>query len=196
MQAIELGSLPLADATGSVLKRSITAMQTLIDQAIGEVRSDATLSHARPFTLIDLIAIATASGQLRANALGCRFTVAAVDPQLGVHANYAGVLSALENLLQNAFKFTRAHTEVKLTAYAAGPRVLIDVSDHCGGLPGGDTHKIFIPFFQQNRDRSGVGLGLAMARRAIESDGGVLAVRDMPGVGCVFTISLPRHTLQ
>ena len=96
----------------------------------------------------------------------------------------------------NAFKFTREHTEVKLTAYAAGARVLIDVSDHCGGLPAGQVNKIFIPFFQQTSDKTGVGLGLSMARRAIEADGGELTVRDSPGVDCVFTISLPRHTLQ
>jgi signal transduction histidine kinase len=35
-----------------------------------------------------------------------------------------------------------------------------------------------------------------MARRAIEANGGELTVRDSPGVGCAFTISLPRHTLQ
>ena len=128
--------------------------------------------------------------------MGCSFTVAAVDPLLGLQANYALLLSALENLLQNAFKFTREHTEVKLTAYASGARVLIDVSDHCGGLPAGDVNKMFIPFFQQNSDKTGVGLGLSMARRAIEADGGELTVRDSPGVGCVFTISLPRHTLQ
>jgi signal transduction histidine kinase len=120
--------------------------------------------------------------------------VGEVDPLLGVRVNYALLLSALENLLQNGFKFTQEHTEVKLTAYAAGARVLIDVSDHCGGLPAGDVDKMFIPFFQQSRDKTGVGLGLLMARRAIEAEGGELTVRDLPGVGCVFTISLPRHT--
>ena len=172
-------------------------MGALIDQALGEVRSRATVSyHAGIFSLADLIAVAKASGELRANAGGCSFTVTPVDPLLGLHANYALLLSALENLLQNAFKFTREHTEVKLTAYASGARVLIDVSDHCGGLPAGDVNKMFIPFFQQSSDKTGVGLGLSMARRAIEADGGELTVRDSPGVGCVFTISLPRHTLQ
>jgi K+-sensing histidine kinase KdpD len=113
----------------------------------------------RNFSLADLVAVAKASGELRASAQGCTLTVAAVDPLLGLHANYALVLSALENLLQNAFKFTHDHTEVKLTAYAAGPRVLIDVSDHCGGLPAGNLDRMFIPFFQQSSDKTGVGLG-------------------------------------
>ena len=197
VRALELGNLSILGATGVLLKRSLEVMGPLIDRTLDEVRSRVTVPHyAGIFSLADLIADAKGSSGLRATASGCSFNVATVDPLLGLHANYALVLSALENLLQNAFKFTHANTEVKLTAYASGPRVLIDVSDHCGGLPPGDVRKMFIPFFQQNRDKSGVGLGLAMARRAIEAEGGELTVRNLPGVGCVFTISLPRHTLQ
>lgn len=197
MLAIELGSLSLSGATGVMLKRSMATMGTLIDHAMSEVRSRASVAqHAGIFALVDLVADAQGSGKLRAAERGCLFTVTAVDPELGTLANYALVLSALENLLQNAFKFTHEGTEVRLTVYAAGPRVLLDISDHCGGLPAGDVEKMFIPFFQQNSDKSGVGLGLGMARRAIEADGGELTVRDAPGVGCVFTIALPRHTLQ
>jgi len=196
VRALELGGLSLSGATGVVLKRSLAAMGSLIEQALSEVRSGATAAHnAGIVSVADLIAVAKASGELRADATGCRFTVAPVDPLLGLRANYALLLSALENLLQNGFKFTQPHTEVKLTAYASGARILIDVSDHCGGLPAGDVDKMFIPFFQQSSDKTGVGLGLAMARRAIEADGGELTVRDSPGVGCVFTISLPRHSL-
>ena len=197
MRAIELGSLPLSGATGVVLKRSMATMGALIDHALGEVRSRAVASQpSGTFALADLVAVAKSSGELRASEQGCTLTVSVVDPALGIHANYALVLSALENLLQNAFKFTHAGTEVKLTAYATGSHVLIDVSDQCGGLPSGDQEKMFVPFFQQNSDKTGIGLGLSMARRAIRADGGELNVRDVPGVGCVFTICLPRHTLQ
>jgi signal transduction histidine kinase len=54
---------------------------------------------------------------------------------------------------------------------------------------------MFSPFQQRSQDRSGLGLGLSIARRSIEADGGTLAVRDLPGVGCVFTIRVPRHPL-
>jgi signal transduction histidine kinase len=49
---------------------------------------------------------------------------------------------------------------------------------------------------QIGSDKSGLGLGLSIARRNVEADGGVLSVRDLPGVGCVFTIKLARRTLQ
>ena len=197
VRAMEVGGLSLTGATGVVLKRGLATLGALIDAALVEVHSTAVAAqYAGTFRLADLIAVAKTSGDLRAEAQGCVLTVEIVDPTLALRANYALLLSSLENLLQNAFKFSHKASEVKLTAYGSGPNVLIDVSDHCGGLPAGDTQKMFIPFFQQSDDKTGVGLGLSMARRAVEADGGELNVRDMPGVGCVFTISLPRHTMQ
>ncbi len=105
------------------------------------------------------------------------------------------LLAALINLLQNAFKFSHPHTEVTLHAYTTADRVVIDVKDHCGGLPPAFAEKMFSPFTQGGVDRSGLGLGLAIARRSVEADGGTLTVRDVPGTGCVFTMSLPLHTL-
>ena len=49
----------------------------------------------------------------------------------------------------------------------------------------------FLPFTQRSDDRSGVGLGLSIIRRAVQAIGGVLTVRDVPGTGCIFTIDLP-----
>jgi signal transduction histidine kinase len=105
------------------------------------------------------------------------------------------LFSAVGNLLQNAFKFTRPHTEVLLNAYATADRVLIDVEDNCGGLPPGDAERLFQPFTQGGADKSGVGLGLSICRRSVEANHGVLSVRDLPGKGCVFTIDLPRHLM-
>ena len=80
-----------------------------------------------------------------------------------------------------------------LNAYAVADRVRIDITDHCGGLPDGFEATMFLPFTQGNADKSGLGLGLSIARRIVESHEGILSVRDSPGIGCVFTIDLPRH---
>jgi hypothetical protein len=106
------------------------------------------------------------------------------------------LFSAVTNLLQNAFKFTKPRTEVSLNVYSIAERVLIDVVDHCGGLPPGATEQMFVPFKQTREDRSGVGLGLSICRRNVEANNGVLSVRDLPNSGCVFTIDLPRLSLS
>jgi hypothetical protein len=67
------------------------------------------------------------------------------------------------------------------------------IADAACGLPPGSAEKMFTPFAQHGEDRSGLGLGLFIARRSVEADAGTLSVRDVPGTGCVFTISLPRH---
>jgi signal transduction histidine kinase len=71
-------------------------------------------------------------------------------------------------------------------------RVLIEVEDECGGLPPGKAEELFLQFEQRGVDRTGLGLGLSISRRSVEADGGEIHVRDLPGVGCVFAIDLPR----
>jgi hypothetical protein len=101
------------------------------------------------------------------------------------------IAAAVGNLLQNAFKFTKRHSEVRLDAQVVGGRVLIKVEDRCGGLPSGAPEKLLLPFVQSGQDRTGLGLGLDICRRSVEANNGILRVRDVPGIGCIFTIDLP-----
>jgi len=100
--------------------------------------------------------------------------------------------SAVFNLVQNALKFSPAGSEVTLTAHAEPGIVTIEVADACGGLPPGKVEDLFSPLVQRGENRSGFGLGLAIARQAVEAQGGVIKVRDVPGDGCVFSIQLPQ----
>jgi signal transduction histidine kinase len=193
VHAIETGGLPMTGATGAVLKRSHHAMAKLVDRSLDEVRiKGAPPPPHRVFGLADFIAEAKDSATLDATARGCPFTVTEVDPQLGVEGNRDLLQAALANLLHNAFKFTHPHSEVTLNAYALGDRILIDVKDNCGGLPKGNAEKMFTPFTQRGEDKSGLGLGLSIARQSVTEDGGLLTVVNAPGTGCIFTISLPR----
>jgi len=194
--ALEVGNLPLAGATGAVLKRSMAALKTMIDNAIHDVRRKHEADpHPQTFYVASFIADAENAAALYAQASRCTFKVGPVDPLLAVAADRERLLAALANLLQNAFKFTRAHTQIVLTARAFGNKVLIEVADQCGGLPSDSAEKMFSPFSQRSTDRTGLGLGLSIARQSVEIDGGSLSVRDVPGTGCVFTITLPRQVL-
>jgi signal transduction histidine kinase len=194
--AAKTGNLSLSGATGSVLERSLDGLRDLIDDSLAEVRL--TAGSATPpqiFSLADFIEEIKQAAGLAAQAHGCAFTVSAVNARLAVRANRDLLFSALGNLLQNAFKFTHPDTEVTLDAYAVADRILIDVKDHCGGLSTDDVESMFEPFRQNGVDRTGLGLGLSIARRSVEASDGMLSVRDIPDTGCVFTISLPRHAM-
>lgn len=194
LSVIKQGNVGLNGATGGVLDRALVGLANLIDRSLAEVRITAGLQvQHRLFSLADFIAEIKLSATLEAQVKGCVLTVSDVDPLLAVDADRDLLLSAVGNLLQNAFKFTRPHSEVTLNAYALADRILIDVQDHCGGLPPGLAEDMFKPFAQGAEDRSGLGLGLSISRRSVEANGGVLSVRDVPGSGCVFTVDLPRH---
>jgi hypothetical protein len=114
------------------------------------------------------------------------------DEHLTAYVDPEMLSSALANLLQNAFKFTKRHSNVQLRAYADADRILIDVEDRCGGLPDGAAEDLLHPFAQAGEDRSGLGLGLHICRRGVEANNGVLRIRNLPGSGCIFTIDLPE----
>jgi len=134
------------------------------------------------------------SASLEAALHKCVLVVSSVDQELAVRADRHLLSAAIGNLLQNAFKFTHPGSEVTLNAYAAADRILIDVADHCGGLPWDDAEQLFLPFTQAGTDKTGLGLGLTIVRRSVAANDGLLRVRNLPEVGCVFTIDLPRHS--
>jgi signal transduction histidine kinase len=196
LQLIRAGKVGHSGSTGGVLDRSLVHMRGLIDRSLAEVRLNAGLpSRYEVFSVHDFVDEARVLAQLEAELHGCTLRVSRVDLTLAIDADRDLMVSALGNLLQNAFKYTRPGTEVALNAYALADRVLIDVEDHCGGLPRGDIERLFVPFVQAASDRTGAGLGLGIARRSVEANHGVLRVRDRPGIGCVFTIDLPRRVM-
>ena len=194
--ALESGRLSVGGSTGAVLKRSLGSMEALIDHSLRAVR-DAALAplHPRLFSLAIFLADAARVAELYAVDTGCALRIAEVDAQLAVEGNRELLLAALGNLLQNAFKFTQAGSEVALHAHTSGSSIIIDVEDCCGGLPDGSADTMFEPFQQGFDDKCGLGLGLSIAKRSVEADLGTLTVRDLPGKGCVFTISLPLRRL-
>lgn len=192
--ALKAADIGFAGATGAVLDRSLVGLRTLADRSLASVRASAGL----PVTLqrigiAGFIAEVRASADLEAQSQGCRFIVAGIDPALEVDGDRDMLLLAAGNLLRNAFKFTHSGSEVTLNVYATSDRVLIDIKDHCGGLPPGAVETLFQPYRHNGVDPPGPGLGLFIARRCIEANHGILRMRDVPGSGCGVTMDLPRR---
>jgi signal transduction histidine kinase len=120
-----------------------------------------------------------------------QFSIDQVDPRLAVNADPQLLASAVMNLLNNAFKYTPAGGHVMLRALHENGFVRFEVEDECGGIPDGtdDPFKVFAE--RRHKDRTGLGLGLSIARKAVRMHGGDIYYRNLPGKGCVFVIEVP-----
>ena len=195
--AVKSGNVGLTGATGAVLDRSLIGLRELIDRSLAEVRLTAGIPARRTrLSVSKFIEGILVAAVLEAKVRGVELTCSSVEPGLWVDADPHMLSSAVANLLQNAFKFTRPHGHVSLSAHATADRVLIEIQDQCGGLPPGKVEELFLPFEQHGSDRTGLGLGLSISRRSAIANDGKLYVRDLPGTGCIFTIELPRQSAR
>ena len=190
-QVVKSGKVGITGSTIAMLERSLFGLRDLIDRSVSEVRLTAGTYHRERIRVADFIEESEINASMEATGRGIRFGVERVDRTLVVDVDRQLFASAIANLLQNAFKFTRPSGHVWLRTRSNTDRVSIEIEDECGGLPPGATEALFRPFEQRGANREGLGLGLAISRQAIEADGGSVSVRDMPGRGCVFTIEMP-----
>lgn len=100
----------------------------------------------------------------------------------------------LVNLLENALKYSPAHSPVELGVERRGDRLAFTVADRGPGIPDAERERVFTPFYRPPNtatDVGGAGLGLAIARRIAEAQGGDVRWEPRPGGGSVFTFDLP-----
>jgi signal transduction histidine kinase len=193
VEVLKSGTVGLGGSTGAVLTRSMMGLRNLIDRELADVRLEAGVHHRETVVVSELIEDVEVAATMDANARGLQLSVRSLAKDVTVHADRQILASVVANLLQNAFKFTRPGGLVTLRAHATADRVLIDVEDQCGGLPPGKAEELFRPFEQRGRDRTGLGLGLAISHRGARVNGGEIHVLNHAGTGCVFTVDLPRQ---
>jgi signal transduction histidine kinase len=108
--------------------------------------------------------------------------LAAIDPSDLTHA--------LTNIVDNALKYTDGAIDVSVRR--AGGRVIVDIADEGPGMSPDEVAHAFERFYRgARRDVDGSGLGLSIARRALERAGGTLALRSDRESGSCFTLELP-----
>ena len=191
-EVLKTGNVGVAGATGAVLHRSLVTTRDLIARSVTEVRLGQGVHHREQFLVGPFIEDIAAAATLAAETHGIVLQTTSVEEAVTIEGDRQILAAAVTNLLQNAFKFTRPHTTVTLRVRPSTERVLFEVQDECGGLPAGNIDDLFHPFEQRGADRTGLGLGLAFSRWAVEANHGRLYARNLPAIGCVFTIDLPR----
>ena len=182
------------DPLSEGLTRSLEMMAGRIELSLQELRVLCKGTVSRPnlecVPIVELFQAACLDAQIEAHSRGIR-VVARPSDGLTATCDRRFILSALTNVLRNAVKFSHPRGTVTLYVQSDRRRVLIGVDDECGGLLPGQVEHLFEAFEQVGRDRSGFGLGLAIARQAVEACGGTIGVHNRPGAGCTFLIDLP-----
>ncbi|MFQ8704641.1 MAG: sensor histidine kinase [Thomasclavelia sp.] len=107
--------------------------------------------------------------------------------------DYTTVKTILNNLVSNAIKYSKSGV-ISIKIYSDEKNLTIKVQDEGVGISKDDIPLIFDRFFQVDRSRSkklGTGLGLSIVKRMVELNNGTIEVESNPGIGSVFTITLP-----
>ena len=133
------------------------------------------------------------SGHERAADL--RFEGSDRDP-LWTRAHRPLLGQLLDNLLENACKYSEPGTPIIVRAWCEPGAVALAVEDRGCGIPAEDLPRVFEPFYRAESARqlghAGVGLGLAVARRIAATHGGTITADSEPGRGSRFVVRLPQ----
>jgi signal transduction histidine kinase len=175
-----------------ILERGFQKLRHLIDDVLIEVRFQAIADlRLERFPVATMLRDLAKESALDAEVRRMKLLVETPGKDLLLFADPRLFASALSNLIRNAVKFSRDGGTVLVRARHVQGRVLVEVQDECGGLEGGQLEKLFDPFVQAGKDRSGFGLGLAIAKQVVDAHNGAIRVHNLPGKGCVFVIDLP-----
>lgn len=115
---------------------------------------------------------------------------------IAAHGNAELLHRAFENVVRNAIRHTAENTTVEIAAQpsADGRWIVVDIRDHGPGVPANELESIFTPFYRSENASSstrGYGLGLAIAKQAIEAHGGTISAKNRESGGLRVEIRLP-----
>lgn len=165
-------------------------------QVVNSFLADAALEAGRPPVELCPIPLAPLLERCAAR-LDARLTPRTVEVRLppaglDVWADSRLLAIVLDNILDNACKYSQAGTPIVLEALATGPDVLIRVQDHGIGIPAAEAAMVGSRFFRASNaiGVTGTGLGLSTAERLMEAQNGSITVESRENVGTTVTVRL------
>ena len=117
--------------------------------------------------------------------------------ELYVDADLSKLEQVIQNLLDNAIKFSNNDSIIEIHTTQKGNKIFVSVKDHGIGIPKDSINKVWDRFYKtdlsRGKDKKGTGLGLSITREIIESHGENINVISTEGVGTEFIFTLPAH---
>ena len=195
--ALQSGRLsPEDEETFAVVIDQCRSLEYLVNQllVLSETEAERLIDRTEEVRLDRLVATAvemfSAAAESKGVTLRSRCPEAAV-----VRGNRNHLRQVVNNLLDNAVKFTAAGDTVAVELRVDAGRAVLTVADTGDGIPPDDLPHVFDRFFRGDRSRQrdgrGTGLGLSICRAVVTSRGGTIGVESVPGRGTTFVVTLP-----
>ena len=176
------------DATLNRIQKESDRLNSLVGQLLQVTRAEGDPDSLRrnPIRLDVLLEQLVEDARIEAAARGCSLDYARREP-VTVEGDPELLRRAMENVIRNAIRYSPKESTVEISLARSGGRALVDVKDHGPGVPEEALPRLFDAFYrvEKDRDRSsgGIGLGLSIARRAIELHKGIIRARNSnPGL--------------
>jgi two-component system phosphate regulon sensor histidine kinase PhoR len=167
--------------------------------SLARLESGQDVFEHRPLALAPVIAASVESHRARAEgkAQSLELDLGSLDGDCLVVADEEAVRQILDNLIDNAIKYTPEGGAVRVVCGRTDDVVSVEVADTGIGIPRDDLPRIFERFYRVDKARSrelgGTGLGLSIVKHLAQSLGGQVGVESRVGAGSRFTVRLPRH---
>ena len=189
--ALRTGHVGINSRTAEAVERSLRSTRDLVEQMLVDARLASGQAADRvSLNVRDVVCNVCATVPVERNIV----VRVSIPEDLEISAEENLLTIALRNLIHNGVKFSRDGGVVEARAKRGADATIVEVEDECGGLDDRTISDLFRPFTsRRHSDRTGVGLGLAITRRAIEAHGGSIHVTNMSGKGCVFWFELPDN---
>ena len=173
-----------------LVERNLNRLRDSIENMLELYKIEAGRKYLKePMQLSDIIrAVAVEQEPIaKQKKLGLKINV---RPMPTLFGDAAALRIVVENLLENAIKYTEKGT-ITVTAATDKDRVSVSVEDTGKGIPLKDQEHIFERFYKADLYSPGAGIGLAITKHIIEAHGGKISFKSTPDKGSVFTFTLP-----
>jgi signal transduction histidine kinase len=187
------GLIPTEQRSARALERGLKHATELVEHTLKLARVASGIDLRRQATTLEALfeeAENGVSSEAEARDIVLRMKMDEGTRQR-IHVDRRLISSALGNLLLNAVKYTHAGGTVEVRGAVSSGGVTIEIEDACGGLPPGKVEEAFAPFVRLDERQSGFGLGLAIAKQAVDAHGGRIRVQNLPEKGCIFVLEFP-----
>ncbi len=179
------------------IRTATQRMQHLVESLLNVSRAGHAPEARETFTLQEIAhqALTALAGSIARRGVH----VHVPDEQLALQGNRAELVCLFQNLIDNAVKFMGAQCDPRISigARCSGDETVFFVRDNGGGIEPGYLEKMFVMFEKFDASAEGSGIGLALAKKIVESHGGrIWAESDGPGKGACFNFTLPVDSME